>query len=360
MKTQKLIYALLPCALLSLALAIASGWMRLGIPLQALPPSWALFHGPWMVAGFLGIVIGLERAFALRKWWCFTSPLLCACGSLALLASLPKVAAFCFCGAGLGLVAIFIHIYRLQATFYHACLLMGAGFFFLGNALWLFDWPIPSLVNAWALFLLFTIAGERLELTRFRSPSALSLGFFKASLLLLGLGLFLHLLAIGLAWPVLGMGLLGLAGWLLSQDIARQNLRQSGLAKYMAVALLAGYAWLLMAGGIALTLGSGFYGFAYDAYLHSIFLGFVFSMIFAHGPLILPSLLGLRFEFRDWLYAPLGLLHASLLLRMIGDFSLSSGLRQASGLLSAIAIAFFLLSLRACLKGSTNPSSRSA
>ena len=31
----------------------------------------------------------------------------------------------------------------------------------------------------------------------------------------------------------------------------------------------------------------------YDAMLHSIFLGFVFSMIFAHAPIILPTITGL-------------------------------------------------------------------
>lgn len=350
MKSQKIIFVLLPCALLSLVLAVISGWMRLGFSFQGLPKQWALFHGPWMVAGFLGIVIGLERAFALRKMWCYGSPLFSALGSFALLGGLPGTAAFCFATGGLFLVAVFIHIYRLQATLYHACLLGGAAFFFLGNALWLSGWAIPQWVNAWALFLIFTVAGERLELTRFKNPSARSLLAFKASLACMALGFLLQLFGSKGSWIPLGLGYLGMSAWLLTQDIARQNLKQPGLPRYMAMALLAGYAWLGFAGLIEFWGRGEAHAFAYDASLHSIFLGFVFSMIFAHGPLIFPSLLSLGFRFSPLLYGPLALLHASVGARMIGDFSASPDLRKASGLLSAASIAFFLGAMASSLR----------
>lgn len=38
----------------------------------------------------------------------------------------------------------------------------------------------------------------------------------------------------------------------------------------------------------------------YDAMLHTIFLGFVFSMIFAHAPIILPTITGLSIPFKKF------------------------------------------------------------
>jgi hypothetical protein len=62
----------------------------------------------------------------------------------------------------------------------------------------------------------------------------------------------------------------------------------------MAVCLIAGYVWLAV-GGILWLLFAQLFGAGprYDAMLHSIFLGFVFSMIFAHAPIILPTITGL-------------------------------------------------------------------
>ena len=55
------------------------------------------------------------------------------------------------------------------------------------------------------------------------------------------------------------------------------------IIRYVAVCLLAGYFWLAVGGAlVALQV-------AYDAALHAIFVGFVFSMVFGHAPVILPA-----------------------------------------------------------------------
>ena len=54
----------------------------------------------------------------------------------------------------------------------------------------------------------------------------------------------------------------------------------------------------------------------YDAALHAIFVGFVFSMVFGHAPVILPAVLRVRFPYHPVLYLPLALLHASLAVRV--------------------------------------------
>jgi hypothetical protein len=77
--------------------------------------------------------------------------------------------------------------------------------------------------------------------------------------------------------------------------------------------------------------------------LHAIFLGFVFSMIFAHAPIILPTITGLALPFQNIFYLHAGLLHLSLLLRIVGDLSLTLSLQRWGGLLNALAILLFLV-----------------
>src|SRR6185369_12743411 len=108
----------------------------------------------------------------------------------------------------------------------------------------------------------------------------------------------------------LGGILVLLALWLVSFDLARITVKQTGLPRYVATCLLAGYFWLALGG--ALISASA----AYDAALHAIFVGFVFSMVFGHAPVILPAVLRVRFPYHPALYAPLVLLHASLALRV--------------------------------------------
>ena len=98
--------------------------------------------------------------------------------------------------------------------------------------------------------------------------------------------------------------------------------------------------------GSVLWLGLAQYfsaGPRYDAMLHAIFLGFVFSMIFAHGPIILPTITGLPLPFQNCFYLHAGLLHASLLLRVVGDLGAWLSLQRWGGLLNAVAVILFLL-----------------
>jgi hypothetical protein len=84
-------------------------------------------------------------------------------------------------------------------------------------------------------------------------------------------------------------------------------------------------------------------GRAYDASLHAVFLGFVMSMVFAHAPVIVPAVLRVALPFRRGFYAQLGLLHASLALRLIGgDLAGNTTLWQWGGILSEVAIILFL------------------
>jgi hypothetical protein len=147
-----------------------------------------------------------------------------------------------------------------------------------------------------------------------------------------------------------GAGWLALALWLARNDLAARARRRPGLPRFMAAALLSGYAWLAAAGLLALHAGATAAGPAHDAVLHALFLGFVFAMVFAHAPVIFPAVLGLSLEFRPRFYAHLVLLHAGLLLRLAGDLTGHAPARAWGGLLNAVALALFLANTLSALR----------
>jgi hypothetical protein len=137
--------------------------------------------------------------------------------------------------------------------------------------------------------------------------------------------------------------MLAQAAWLARNDVARRTIRMGGVTRFMAVALLAGYFWLAVAGVLWLHYGELLgAGSAYDAMLHAVFLGFVFSMVFAHAPVIVPAVLGVTLPYRRAMYAPLALLHAGLVLRVVGDLAEDVTAWRWGGVLDEAAILAFL------------------
>jgi hypothetical protein len=113
----------------------------------------------------------------------------------------------------------------------------------------------------------------------------------------------------------------------------------------MAVCLLPGYIWLVVSGTLLILWADYFVtGRLYDAMLHSLALGFVFSMIFGHAPLILPAITGIPIPFHPRFYFHLALLHASLGLRLWGDLVAWPEARAWGGLLNVTAILIFIVS----------------
>ena len=160
-------------------------------------------------------------------------------------------------------------------------------------AWWLTGAAVARFVPLLAAFLVLTIVGERLELARMgglgRVLPRLWLGGAVAALVA---GLVISLPAQRLGVRIAGAGLIAQALWLARYDIARRTVRGHGVTRFMAIALLAGYVWLAVAGVLWIAGDPALAGgFAYDASLHAIFLGFVFSMVFAHAPVIVPAVL---------------------------------------------------------------------
>ncbi len=336
-------FPLMAIGMFALLTGMWAGLLRLGWNWPTPRPTFGLVHGPLMVSGFLGTLIGLERAVALGRRWAYAVPLLTALGAIALLVGAPHwVAPLLMTSASAVLVAVFAVVIWQQTTLFTITMGLGAVAWLVGNGVWLGGGEIPASVSWWLGFLVLTIAGERLELSRMLQLTRRSEWTFLAAVAVLLLGFAVGGIAVDAGARVSGFGLLGLTMWLGRHDIARRTIRQTGLPRFTAICLLSGYVWLGVGGVLAVAYGGVIAGPHYDAVLHAVLLGFVFAMIFGHAPIIFPAVLGLPVPFRPVFYAHLALLHLSVALRLLGDALAVVPLRQWGGLLNAVAILFFL------------------
>jgi len=333
---------LLILGFVSLASGVLAGLARFGWGVPLPSAQLALLHGPLMVCGFLGTVIGLERAVALGRRWAYAGPLLTGLGGVAILLGFPAFigASAMVLGSAVLLTGTMLITLR-QRELFMVTMALGAVSWLAGNLLWLAGAGVPAVVALWINFLVLTIAGERLELSRFLPPSSGAKRIFKVILVVLVAGGFLSVIGAGIV--IYGTGLLGLALWLLRQDIARRTVREQGLTRFIAVCLLSGYAWLA-AGSLALLAAGSLTGAAYDAVLHAILIGFVFSMVFGHAPIIFPAVVRVKMPYHWTFYLPLLVLHASLLMRLAGSGLALPELQSLGGLLNAAALVLFILS----------------
>jgi hypothetical protein len=224
-----------------------------------------------------------------------------------------------------------------QKAAHTALLLTGAGAWLVGNLLHASGAQPAAVVPWWFSFLVLTVAAERLEMTRLmrRRQGAAAALYACLGLMLTGAAAF----ALSPVWGgwLFGLSLAGLAAWLACFDIARRTVASHGLSRYIALCLLLGYAWLAVSGLAWVATSMGFA--ARDAALHALGLGFIFSMMLGHGPVILPALARVKLLFGWCFYIPLALLHASLAVRLFfGRFDLSMLSAGAAGNAAAIAV----------------------
>nr|WP_055501471.1 hypothetical protein [Nonomuraea pusilla] len=303
-------------------------------------------HGPLMALGFLGTLIALERAVALRRRWGYLAPALGGLGTLALLAApagspAEPLGPLALTAAGGWLVAVYVVLLRRRPGPELVLQAAGAAAWYAAGMLWLAGRTVPDLAPWFAAFLVPTVAGERLELSRVAALPGQAARGLSAACALLGAGAVASLWAAGPGWRACGAGMLATAAWLALRDVARHTVRGSGLPRYAAACLLAGYGWLAVAGAFWLAAGLPASVLTYDAALHTLFLGFVMSMVFGHAPVILPAVLRVRLPYRPVLYAPLAALHAGLALRVAGDLTGGEAVRAAGGWIGAAAVLAF-------------------
>ena len=333
--------------IVALLTALWGGLQRMGVAMPFLNSAIPLSHGQLMIGGFLGTVISLERAVAMKKSWYFLAPLFAGVGSIFLVFGFqPSLAVTFIFSASVVLVLTFIVIVKQFPYLHMGVMAYGALFWLWGNILWLSGFPVSVLVPWWTAFLVVTIAGERLELSRILIITPKKKRLFLTGLAIYSAGIFLSLFYYRFGIMLYGLGMIALAAWMLSYDMARKTVKVPGLSSFIAQSLLIGYVWLGIGGVISLFSGGEAAGMYYDAELHSVLVGFVFSMIFGHAPIIFPAILRVKMNFSKRFYVHLYLLHLSLILRVVSDLVEWMPGRQWGGIIQAISIILFFSKVR--------------
>ena len=350
----------------SLILAMGAALVRLGWEIPLPNYDMLIAHGPLMVSGFLGTLIGLERAVALNYGWTYAGPVLTGIGgfTIALLPESPP-GAFLITGGSILLNLAYIPVLKKQLNLSSLCMAGGAVSWVIGNALWLAGWPVYTAVPWWIGFLFLTVTGERVELSRLVGSTRRARTIFLFSLVLFTCGAILTTLGFcfertalravesgafifpsplfDLGSRILGLGLALSGIWMLKWDLARRNLRRPELPRFIGICLIGGFVWLSTSGVLFVWFGHTVSGLPYDAMLHTCFLGFAFSMIFAHAPIIFPAVLGTPIAYTSAFYGHFLLLNLSLLTRVFSDLFYDLPGRQWSALLNASSIVYFLV-----------------
>jgi len=337
-----ILVSLLFFAAIGLLTGLYAGLVRLGLLAGSSSAISPMAHGPLMINGFLGALIGLERAAALENKWAYFAPVLMAASTVLMLSGWLVPGGWALILGSIGLTLVMSYLQYLQPKVYHLIMALGAASLLVGNLLYVYGYQIYTLVGWWAAFPMLTIFGERLELNRIMRPPKQAQQLFAG--LILGWILALAITHINriVGWSIVSVLLIGISGWLIKYDIARRTVKAAQWTRYSAICLLSGYGWLILAGLFGLFIGFATAGPLYDGLLHMIFVGFVFSMIFAHASVIIPSLSGKLVPWHRYFYLPLILLHGFLVTRVIGDLIWMPVVRKIGSYGNVLAIILFL------------------
>ena len=299
-------------------------------------------HGAIMVGGFLGTLITLEKIIPLKKQFLYAIPLLSSLSVVSFLLKMPAPGYILLITASAGLVIIFFWYLIKNPGLIYAMMLGGAACWLVGNILLLNSNFYPVALPWWMAFVLCIITSERIELMKFL-PVPDRNKYFLAFLLLL----FVITCTQSFHGPgsvILGVILALVSIWLLRHDLIGVTIRKKGLTRFVAVGLLTGYFSLLLASLFLLLFN--IQPLYYDIIVHLFFIGFVFSMIFAHGPIILPGILGVSVKpYSRLLYLWLGMIHVSLIIRVFGNILLLVDMKKISGILTGASIIGYFITV---------------
>lgn len=342
---------LLAPAVVALLLGLDAALVLLGLPAPLTTDRLPAVHGMLLVFGFVGTVVSLERAVALRRPAGYAAPGLLGVGGLLLVSSAPlRAAQVALLLGAAALVGVYVPLWRRQRDESVLVQASGAVLGFGALTLWLGGVSVPVLLPWLVGFVVLTIGGERLELARL----AMATDAGRTLVLLSGgvvSGVVASLLWPEVGYPLAGLAVLALVGWLAVHDVARRTIRSTRLARFAAGSMLAGYFWLAVAGCVWLLGGASLDGAGYDAVVHAVFLGFTVSMILAHAPVILPAVLRRPLPYHPVLLVPAVLLHVSLALRLWAGDALgvhAAWLVGGAGNIAAVLLFGVLAAWSAC------------
>jgi hypothetical protein len=353
---------LMAAVLVGLLAGLWAALVRVGWELPTLTDSLTGVHGPLMIVGVLGTLIGLERAVALagvnqsKLHISFAGPVITAVGALLLiLVGAQPIPKLLLLVGNVILVIIFGYILQRHTALHAIVMTIGAVFQMIGTFAWLLGSPVYQVVYCWIAFLVLTIVGERLELSRVRHLSPLSYRLFAISTGLYCAAVLTTFINLGIGIRFTGFATILLVLWLFRYDIATQTIRKTGQPRFIAACLLAGYSWLMVSGIFGVISGAVYAGFEYDALLHSALLGFVFSMIFGHVLVILPAVLGRFVTYRPVFYGYLVAFHVAVAIRILGDLLWQATVRMWGGLFDVLALLAFLTVVVQAARTSAQP-----
>jgi nitrite reductase (NO-forming) len=342
----------LPFGVLVLLAGLWGGLARLGYAVPNAGTSFAQ-HGFLMSIGFLGTLIATERAVALGRWWAWGVPAFSVLGSAwVVLTDTPQIGYAFFFIAGVDLVIVYGRLHRIQASTHNTLMGFAAVGWAVAAFIGMIGRPVSDTVAWLAIFLVVTITAERLELSRMLKRSKPVRIALVVAIAVMFVGSTAEIWSSDLGVRVTGIGMAGMAVWLMIYDLARRTVHARAVTRFMAVGLLAGYVWLLTGALLWLLAGdqvanpeydAAAFNPWYDAQLHMVFLGFVMSMVFAHAPVIAPAVVRRPLPYFPIFYGPLALLHAALLLRVVvGDGLGVTWAWQIGGVLGEVALLAFV------------------
>src|SRR5574341_2531036 len=111
---------------LALILALWGGLSRLGWELPLISSTLPPFHGPLIVSGFLGTLIGIERAVALKYKWVYVVPLLSGIGAIAIVLGFVLLGAILMTLSSTGLVFLLVVIFYPHLALHAIIIMFGA------------------------------------------------------------------------------------------------------------------------------------------------------------------------------------------------------------------------------------------
>jgi hypothetical protein len=287
-------------------------------------------HAVLMVLGFLGTMIALERAVALGRPSGYLGPGCSAAAVVVLPISRPS-GGLLLVAAGAIVSATYVALMRHHLEIHLAIMGVGALAWVAAAALWLGGAGPVRITPLLAAFLVLTVVGERLELSRLSLPAVASRRRFLVAVAVFASGAAMAAVWRSTGLVVAGAGLLVQVLWLGRYDVARRTVRRPGLPRFAAVCILAGYVWLGVSAALWVAMGLGASGpLLHDALVHSMFLGFVLSMVMGHAPIIVPAVLHVPLHFARLAYVPLVLLHVSVATRIAADLAGSFTWREVA------------------------------
>jgi hypothetical protein len=343
------------CFLMAVVLGIWRIAITRGFLLPPIP-EWIPVHGHIMIGGFLAALIIFERMIALRIHGLIWVPYVYVFSSLFLQTQAPMVRLLHL----IALVGWILHRWMSYKTFHRweKPVVESIAFIVLSFAL-LSSGGLSARIEVGLSALAFPIAViaiERLELSmQFKKTGA--------RIVLFGLIGWCVLWIVSTWRGIPNLSAMGIVTLILTCFLAfydlslrtRTSKSAHNLHGFLKLALIFAYLWLF-AGSIVMVFWFTISGaILKDILFHLFGLGFIFTMILGHAPLILPAALG-KMPPNKAPLIPFLIFQAATLIRIVGDFALMQSVLLwqwtgwITGVVSALAFFIYLVTLFFSLK----------